>query len=254
MQTQITQDITLRGLSARQVKELSIFVQCVLVDGRDWAYHGHVDEDDTPPPPPTSLMAPPPHFFVPVTDAAPSSSPVADVIAPAASTGVAVANGAAPAPVERDTRGVPHHPDFHTDISGKNGGRNNDGSWRRRKGCNKEAADKYEAQFLVATAQALAGTVPPPPPMFAGATVPPPPPLAEPDFPSMAMVDTVTAADCERLWTHLAMHKAVDNSHAEYLKGWLGAAPIGTDLFKTDAARRIALYGWLYARKEQFNV
>jgi hypothetical protein len=48
----------------------------------------------------------------------------------------------------RDTRGVPYNPEFHAATTGRTGGKNEDGSWRRKRGCNSSAADAYEAQYL----------------------------------------------------------------------------------------------------------
>lgn len=58
--------------------------------------------------------------------------------------------------VEVDSRGIPHNPQFHADSKRKN----NDGSWAKRKGVDKDACEAWEGSFAGNAPQ----TPPPPPP------------------------------------------------------------------------------------------
>lgn len=72
--------------------------------------------------------------------------------------------------VEVDSRGIPHNPQFHADSKRKN----NDGSWAKRKGVDKDACEAWEGSFAGNAPQ----TPPPPPPPVQAAQAPqtPPPP------------------------------------------------------------------------------
>lgn len=171
----ITQDITVKGLSPSQIQQLQQFVQHVLVDDGVVIYSRPGDVRRTanelvntglvPPPPPPAHVPHPATYdsgmtlhnpgtppLAPAPAAAPSPAPAA-VTAPATTAGPAAAPGAA------DARGVPHHPDHHAALTSSNGGRNPDGSWKKRRGHKPEALAAYEAPYLAPQRQAEAAAI-----------------------------------------------------------------------------------------------
>jgi hypothetical protein len=85
----------------------------------------------TPPPPPVAdpfaAQNPPP----PPPPGAPVAGPTGPIGTAAPTTG------------EIDSKGIPHNPEFHAETKRKN----NDGSWAKRKGVNKDACAAWEASL-----------------------------------------------------------------------------------------------------------
>jgi|SRR5262245_6905871 len=161
----------------------------------------------------------------PAPTAAPLPSTAPATVTPAVSPALSAAAGTL-----TDVKGVPWHPDFH---SGKatDPGRNDDGTWKMRRGHDKAAAKAYEAQFkgnASAAGQPAPLTVAP---MVNTATVgaPLPPPPGVP-----AQIET------EALWLRLVR---LGRASAE-LEAWIIANMGGhptSDLFRNDALKRVAL-------------
>lgn len=255
----ITQSITINGLTPGQICDLQHFVNQVLIGGQPWDVRRTddvrrtADEIASATPP----LAPPP---APV--AAPSPAPAA-VSAPAAPNGHAAAPGAAVAgDPPRDSRGVPHHPDFHAARTGASGGLKGDGTWKRKRGHDEAAADAYEAQYLrpqreaeaaaianptqvAPAAMATPGTAAPHTPSVAsGAPAAlaafPVPPLAPPPPPAAP-----TQEQLEQLWTELALNNRVGTDHSAYLASWIGWPIVANDAYRLSAENRTTVYNWL---------
>lgn len=258
----ITQDITLRGLTPSQVIDLQHFVDQVLMRGNSWV----VDRKDDARRAANELINGP---LSPAPVAAPSPAPAA-VSAPAAPNGHAAAPGAAVADAPRDSRGVPHHPDFHAALTSTSGGLKGDGTWKRKRGHDEAAADAYEAQYLRPQRQAEAEAIVNPTQVSPAAMVTPG--TAAPHTPSVASgADTVgvtstplplvafpvpplapppppaapTQEQLEQLWTELALNNRVGTSHSDYLASWIGWPIVANDAYRLSAENRTTVYNWL---------
>ncbi len=195
-----------------------------------------------------------------------SAAPNAPVTAPAAAPSTSpIAATASPA----DARGVPHHPDFHAALDTATGGKNPDGSWKRRRGHNRPAADAYEAQYLTNVdngPQKLGapGIINAPAPNGsgasnvtntqhaaangAGASIPPIP-MAPPAPPS----GTPGMQDLETLWFAIvnAHGAALGEQLSTYLQGTYGGHPVtNAAVFMNNPQVRHDAYEFL----KQYNV
>lgn len=200
--------------------------------------------------------------FHPVPNAAnqyvaPVSSVVAQEAAAVAMTHpVVVTEGTAPTldddqppPPVKDSRGLPWDGRIHASSMATNA----DGSWRNKRGVDKDLLAAVEAELegrteAMAAPASLGDLVPPPPPAEPASLgdaplVPPPPAPAEaappPPPPAPATDEVVTFQECMTLFTQ---HK--DRKDAkEFLnpRGFTGLP----DLFKADNSVRVAFKAWV---------
>jgi hypothetical protein len=196
----------------------------------------------TPPPPP-----PPP-----------ATAPAA---APSGGQSAATAPGGAPSTgnltVRVDARGVPWDERYHAGKNAAESTPNPDGSWRRRKGSDKDAVKAYEAQYLsgskvtpadyaalanptspapTATAPANGGTSAPAvdpnnPLSYPPAPPPPPPPPGTPTYEQFA-----------QLWTQLCAAQVVTVELETWIKTTYGGHPTLSDVFKGNPVARKAMW------------
>jgi len=195
-----------------------------------------------PTPPPAPVIAP---------AAAPSTGPD-----PVSALGGAPSTGNLTARV--DARGVPWDERFHSGTATAPGS-NPDGSWRRRRGSDKDAVKAYEAHYL--SGSNVNPTPPPPPARPAGAPAttvtapasggasapavdpnnplsyppapppPPPPPAGTPSY-----------EDFAKLWTQLCAQQAVTVDLETWIKTTYGGHPVLSDVFKGNPVARKAVW------------
>jgi hypothetical protein len=282
--------VTVPNLTPAQAQELAEFVQAVLIDGRKPIYAkldgwvaervgdviqarhadiertaaelagkgnaipvpGTFDINIVPPPPP-----PPP---------APVSAPAA---APSGGQSAVTAPGGAPSTggstARVDARGVPWDERYHAGKNAAESTPNPDGSWRRRKGSDKDAVKAYEAAYLgkgASAASTIAATIvnagalsehptsPAPTataPANGGASVPavdpnnplsyppaPPPPPPPPGTPSYEQF--------AQLWTELCAAQVVTVELETWIKTTYGGHPTLSDVFKANPVARKAVW------------
>jgi hypothetical protein len=145
-----------------------------------------------------------------------------------------------------DTRGVPHHPDYH----GEN--KTDQGAWKRKRNHNKAAADAYEARYLTATPQQPA----------APATLPPAPPPPAPQQPAAPMMPAPAAAEIysapavrylpsvqeyDGKWIDLCKAGKVTGNHQKMIETKFGAHPCSPQVRDVEENRRqiwVAFLAW----------
>jgi hypothetical protein len=138
----------------------------------------------------------------------------------------------------KDNRGVPHHPDHHAALKSSNGGLNPDGTWKRRRGHDKAAADAYEAQFIAVSPNAASNAAFPAPPVAgsngASAAITPPPP----GCPGME--------DFTNRWLDLVQRGRVGPEHEQYIIANWNAHPVANAAdYAADPVRRTAVYQFM---------
>jgi len=277
---QITQDITIKGLTPGQIVRLAQFVEAMANGEGDWADPEVVAPVVMPPfnpsPAPVAEPSPAPVVTAPVVQTGPVAAPGVPAATPAT-----IAERIEQVAAELDTRGVPYHPDHHSERGGTSDGKNKNGTWRRKRNGDKAAADAYEQRYLapkrdaeaaatanptLAPAAAPAGvpTVAPSPVNPVGAT---PDVAGQPDAAAMfgapAIVQAaivqpmptafpapgsrpVTVVELEQLWSWLATARRVAQQHADYMLAAFGGAPIGGAVYRTDQDRLERAYAWLH--------
>lgn len=242
--------ITVPNLTPAQAQELADFIQSVLIDGRRPVYHAPNRPADieraaaeiasshpTPPPPP------------PVT---------APAAAPGTGASVVSAPGGAPTTgnltAHVDARGVPWDERYHSGTASAPG-RNENGSWRRRRGADKKEVDAYEAAHAGSSPNGPAGapvtTVAAPanggasapvvdrnnPASYPPAPPPPPPPPA----------GAVTYEDFAAQWVRISAAQRVTPELLDWIKASYGGHPTMSDVFKNNPVARTQLYETLRA-------
>lgn len=184
---------------------------------------------------------------VPVPPAAPLSSPAAAATATPAPSALSAAAG-----TQLDVNGVPWHPDYHSG-SATEPKANPDGSWRMRRGANKDAVKAFEGQFK-GKSQAAATPAPTPVAPSPVGTLPSigtgaPTPLAPAPIPAPVPLppqhDVPNFETFQALWVHLV---ATGQATAE-LENWLvntygghPTNPATSGVFLLDADKRKAAW------------
>jgi len=198
--------------------------------------------------------SPAPLSPAPVAEPSPAPAVATVHVAPG---GGAVGTGAATVAPKLDSRGVPHHPEHHAAGATTN----KDGSWRRKKGGDKAAADAYEAPFVQlkaggapdASAQAApTGAMPASPTTGNVMAFPAPPANAVPlAIPTLAAGETVTPEKLDQLWSALAGMGRVNKSHLDYLANMVsnsnpgaGILP-GGNVYRTNPDMLAWAWNWL---------
>jgi hypothetical protein len=129
------------------------------------------------------------------------------------------------APVEeRDERGVPFNPTYHSDSK-----KMSKGAWNRRKGHDRAAADAWEAQYLSVgkPTAAPAAAIPVP-----AATVQAPPATMGP-----------TVAEFQQLWSWCCANNKVTMADQAYIESTWGGHPM-TTVFE-DSFKRAMAFAYL---------
>jgi hypothetical protein len=190
--------------------------------------------------PPVAADAPAP---VNAPSAAPSISSTPATASPASNGGAS----------DMDSRGVPYHADHHAARSGATGGKNPDGTWKRRRGHDKAAADAYEAQYAGkgggAANAAAASTSEPAPNGSASSVGFPAPPVA-----AAAGASTITppppgcpgVEEFKNRWIDLVQRNRVGREHEDYILSQWGAHPVaGEAIYAADPVKRTAVYQFM---------
>lgn len=129
-----------------------------------------------------------------------------------------------------DNRGVPFHADHHSPRLKE------DGSWARRRGHDRLAADSYEARYLGngVAPQAAPQTV---------ATTPPvsmTPPVAEtmPSFDAPLVRCLPTVEEFKAKWVDLCHKQLVSGEHQKFIEKQFGGHPCAPEIMANEENRR----------------
>lgn len=257
----ITMDVVLKDLTPVQAQAVAEFA-ATLKNGRNGDVTRVASELAAQPMPPAHPRAPtPPPSATPVPPTPPAAPASVNAAAPTTSATPATVSDAV------DARGVPYDPRFYAATRGTN----NDGSWKKRKGVDKDAVAAYEAQFThrpgmttsAADFEAAAPTASPvQAPAVTAPTSPPPPPVAA--MPTAAQVTAQFAPhlasqpngvmmpppanelviptynDFYQLYIRLCQEGRINEQTAAAIHAAAGASPTGAEYSVDENKRAIA--------------
>lgn len=214
---EITLDVNVKGVTPEQAIKLAEFVRGLLRDEAVVIGNGEarVQVAEAAKPSPMQPVASPAPIAAPSSVPAPVATASADV----------------------DSRGVPYHPDFHAARTSDTGGKNPDGSWKKRRGHDKVALATYEAPYLGQTVAPMPGGVDPVA-VFGQ-------PVASGPAPLTVIANAEPVEVLESLWARLASANVVDGTHANYMQAAFGGHPVGSDHYRSDPAARQRAIDWL---------